>query len=92
MAPILLHCLYVALMMGLVSYLLLAPRPEEIVELEADEECMVEAFDGTLRDVHVKTAADRTEFGNSDTTIKMNTKAAAAGERDHGTCPSSHRL
>jgi len=68
-APILLQCLYVALMLGLASYLLLAPRPEEIVELEADEECMVEAFDGAPRDVRVKTAANRTEFGNSDTTI-----------------------
>ncbi|KAL7534269.1 hypothetical protein ACHAXR_008962 [Thalassiosira sp. AJA248-18] len=59
-SPILLQCLYATLMMSLATYLLLAPRPEELA-LEAEEGCSID-FENKPRDVRYITTADGTEF------------------------------
>ena len=78
-SPILLQCLYATLMIGLASYLLLAPRPEEIA-LDVEEECVID-FDNKPRDVRFITTADGTEF--SDLSPRSGSKrklvATAAG-------------
>jgi len=65
--PVLLRVIYAALMLGLASYLILAPRPEEIAKQAAEEECSIESIDLISEEegdntVRLKTAADGTEF------------------------------
>mmetsp|Transcript_20036 Transcript_20036/g.29710 ORF Transcript_20036/g.29710 Transcript_20036/m.29710 type:complete len:381 (-) Transcript_20036:248-1390(-) len=60
--PVLLQSLYATLMLGLSCYLLLAPRPEEVAKLAAEEECDVDGFFADGRAVRYKIAADGTEF------------------------------
>lgn len=78
-SPVLLQVLYATLMLGLASYLLIAPRPEEIAEAAADEECSVDATEG--RAVRSKTASDGTEFTylSPPEGSKRSTLATAAG-------------
>ena len=61
-SPVLLQILYATLMMGLVSYLVLSPKREDLVKEAAEGECSVENILVGGRNVRFTTAADGTEF------------------------------